>query len=234
VQPFRLAELAALGPYFALQGDDGCRAGWRPVTGVIADGAELAQIVDDIAARLGAAPRWIAASVFYQGWAARLTSIYAGSIVLGGAVPDLAATSLRYLQPPSGPVELLAAPLTAVDAGAGWRRLLGDHLDPLADAVRRQVRIGRHLLLGNLASALAGSAVMLAHAGHGQVEDLISQAWAQPAELARYGHWHPATGGPRYVRTTCCGYDQLSPASRCGDCSLSRRRSERKLPDQGI
>jgi len=234
VQPFRFAELAALGPYFALHSDDGCRAGWRPVAGVIADGAELAQIIDGVAARLGAAPQWIAASVFYQGWAARLTSIYAGSLVLGGAIPDLAAASLRYWQPPSGPVELLAAPLTAVDAGVGWRRLLDDHLDPLADSVRRQVRIGRHLLIGNLASALAGSVVMLAHAGHGQLEDLTSQAWAQPAELARYGRWHPATDGLRYVRTTCCGYDQLSPASRCGDCSLSRRRPDRKLPDQGI
>ena len=234
MQPFRLTELAALGPYFALHSDDGRRAGWRPVTDLIAGGDELAQIIDGISAQLGAAPQWIAASVFYQGWAARLTSIYAGSVGLGGAVPDLAATSLRYLQPPSGPVELLAAPLTAVDSGAGWRRLLGDHLDPLADAVRRQVRIGRQLLLGNLASALAGSVVMLAHAGHGQLEDLISQAWAQPAELARYGRWHPATDGLRYVRTTCCGYDQLSPASRCSDCSLSRRWSERKLPDQGI
>jgi hypothetical protein len=234
VAPFRLAELAALGPYFALQSDDGSRAGWRPVTGLIDDRAELGQVIDGIAARLGAAPQWIAASVFYQGWAARLTSIYAGSVVLGGAVPDLAATSLRYLQPASGPVELLAAPLTAVDAGAGFQRLLGDHLDPLAAAVRRQVRIGRHLLLGNLASALAGSVVMLSHAGHGQHEDLISRAWAQPAELARYGRWHPATDGLRYVRTTCCGYDQLSSASRCSDCSLSRRRYERKLPDQGI
>lgn len=232
--PFRFAELAALGPYFALHSDDGSRAGWRPVTGVIADGAELAQIIDGIAAQLGAAPQWIAASVFYQGWAARLTSIYAGSIVLGGAIPDLAATSLRYWQPPSGPVELLAVPLTAVDTGAGWRRLLGGHLDPLADAVRRRVRIGRQLLLGNLASALAGSIVMLANAGYGQLEDLISQAWAQPAELTRYGRWHTATDGLRYVRTTCCGYDQLPRASRCGDCSLSRRRSGRKLPDRGI
>lgn len=232
--PFRFAELAALGPYFALHSGDGSHAGWRPVTSVIADGGELAQIIDDIATRLGAAPQWIAASVFYQGWAARLTSIYAGSVVLGGAIPDLAATSLRYRQPPSGPVELLAAPLTAVDAGVGWRRLVGDHLDPLADAVRRQVRIGRQLLLGNLASALAGSVVMLAHAGHGQLEDLVSQAWAQPAELVRYGRWHTATDGLRYVRTTCCGFDQLSRASRCSDCSLTRRRPGRKLPDQGI
>jgi len=234
VPPFRFAELAALGPYFALHTDDSGGAGWRPVTGVIADSAELAQIIDRTAARLGAAPQWIAASVFYQGWAARLTSIYAGSVALSGAIPDLAASSLRYRQPPSGPVELLAAPVTAVDAGVGWRRLLGDHLDPLADSVRGRVRIGRQLLLGNIASALAGSVVMLARSGHGRLEDLITQAWAQPAELSRYGQWHSSTDGIRYFRTTCCGFDQLSRASRCGDCSLSRRRSGRKLPDRGI
>lgn len=231
--PFRFAELAALGPYFALHADDS-GGGWRPVAGVIADSAELAQIIDGIAARLGAAPQWIAASVFYQGWAARLTSIYAGSVALGGAIPDLAASGLRYRQPLSGPVELLAAPVTAVDAGAGWRRLLDDHLDPLADAVRRRVRIGRHLLLGNIASALAGSVVMLAQSGHGRLDELISQGWAQPAELARYGQWHSSEDGIRYFRTTCCGYDQLSRASRCGDCSLSRRRSGRKPSDRGI
>ena len=219
----RIGELAALGPYFALYREEGGSPGWRPVTAVISDGGELDQIIDGVAARLGAAPPWIAASVFYQGWAARLTSIYAGSIVLGGAIPDLSASSLRFRQPRSGPVELAAAPVTAVDRRAGWRRLLADHLDPLADAVRRRVRIGRHLLYGNLASALAGSVLMLAQGGHARLTDLIREDWAQPAELARYGQWRSTGDSICYARTTCCGYDQLPGAGRCGDCSLAWR-----------
>lgn len=219
----RLAELAGVGQYFVLHtGEPDHRAGWRPASAVIGDAQELAGLIDVVAERLGTTERWIAASVFYQGWAARITSVYAGCAALGGAVPDLSAAALRYRFPASGPVDLLAAPLLAVDAVTGWRRLLQFHLDPLADAVRRQVRIGRHVLRGNLASALAGSLVVLAGTGHGALADLIIQGWAQPAELARCGQWRSTPAGPRYARATCCGYIQL-PGGECGDCSLRWR-----------
>ena len=92
---FRLAELARIGPYFALL--DGSDAGFEPVTALIAEtgqgAARLGERIDDASARLGTAQPWIAASMLYQGWAARLTSIYAGSAALDGAIPDLSAAS---------------------------------------------------------------------------------------------------------------------------------------------
>jgi hypothetical protein len=220
-QRFRLTELSGIGPYFALLGADGeqrSRRGWQPAASLIDDGETLSQIIDACAARLGGAGRWIAASVFYQGWAARLTSIYAGSIVLGSAMPDLGIERLQFRLPLAGPAGLLAAPLVPVDLDSGWRRLAEDHLEVLATAVRQQVRIGSHLLRGNVASALAGSLATLAQAGHGSLAALIRERWAQPASLDRYGHWLDAAAGPRYRRTTCCGYDQLH-GDRCGDCS---------------
>jgi hypothetical protein len=229
---FRLAELARIGPYFALQ--DGSDAGFEPVTSLIADTAQaaarLGERIDDVSARLGTAQRWIGASILFQGWAARLTSIYAGSAVLAGAVPDLSAARLRYRAPPGGPVDLLATPLVATDLGAGWQLLAGEHLEPLTRAIRRQVRIGQHLLRGNLASALAGSLMMLARQDHGPLDELIGLAWAQPAELDRYGQWRLTPAGPRYARTTCCGYTQLADGGRCGDCSLSWRRAPASPP----
>ncbi len=224
-------ELASIGPYFALQaGPPDPAAGWAPVTGLTKGtgparpgGQRLGQLIDRTAGRLGTSHRWIAASVLYQGWAARLTSIYSGSVVLARGAPDLGAERLYYRTPRSGPVELLAWPLTMVSTDAGWRRLRDDHLGPLAAAVRGQVRIGEHLLLGNLASAMAGSLAALAGAGHGSLDALIAEGWAQPADLARYGRWLATPAGPRYARRTCCGYVRLPGGGRCGDCSLSWR-----------
>jgi hypothetical protein len=229
---FPLAELAQTGPYFALR--DGGRAGgdvgFEPVASLIADtpqaAARLGQRIDDVSALLGTTQRWIGASIMFQGWAARLTSIYAGSAVLGGPVPDLAAARLYYRVPATGPVDLLAAPLVAADPGTGWQPLAG-HLDLLAAAIRRQVRIGQHLLRGNLASALAGSLMVLGRTGHGPLDKLISHAWAQPVELRRYGQWRVTPEGPRYARTTCCGYTRLAGGHRCGDCALSWRLPRR-------
>jgi hypothetical protein len=224
--PFLLAELCRIGPYFALLGEDGKGSGnrWQPVASLVADAQTLSQVIDTVAVRLGGASRWIAASVFYQGWAARLTSVYAGSVALGSAVPDLGIERLQFRLPQAGPADLVATPLVPADLDNGWRRLTDDHLEVLAAAVRQQVRIGSHLLRGNVASALAGSLATLAQAGHGSLELLIRQRWAQPAGLARYGQWIDAAAGPRYRRTTCCGYDQLPHGGRCGDCSLARRR----------
>jgi hypothetical protein len=227
-----LAQLARIGPYFALQ--DGSGAGFEPVVSLIGDTAQaaarLGERIDDVAARLGTVQRWIGASILFQGWAARLTSIYAGSAVLAGAVPDLSAARLRFRAPPSGPVDLLATPLLATDPGTGWRLLAGQHLDPLARAIRRQVRIGRYLLRGNLASALAGSLMVLAGQGHGPLDELTGRAWAQPAELRRCGWWRDTPDGLRYARTTCCGFTQLEGGGRCGDCPLSWRRAPASPP----
>lgn len=212
----RVGELASIGPYFALtQGPPDPGAGWQPVAG-----ADIGQLID----RSPVGTAWIAASLLYQGWAARLTSIYAGSVVLAGQVPDLSMSRMYFRVPQPGPVELLAWPLVSLDPGQGWRRLVAGLLEPLAAAIRAQVRIGAHLLLGNLASALAGSLAALDRAGYARLSELIVQDWAVPAELAGCGGWVDTAGGPRYARRTCCGYVQLPGGGRCGDCSLNRVR----------
>jgi iron complex transport system ATP-binding protein len=222
----RLGRLNGIIPYFALEAGPADPAdGWRPAAVLLDGGADggrlLGQAIDSVAAKLAAPRRWIAASVLFQGWAARLTSIYAGCLVLDGAAPDLAAPRIHYRWAAAGPVEMAADPLVMMDADHGWRRLLDDHLHPLADATRTQVRVGRRILEGNIASALGGSLATLARTGHGSLEDLISRPWAQPPELAAYGTWAETAGGPRYVRTTCCGYERIPGGGRCGDCSLS-------------
>jgi hypothetical protein len=225
--PIPLHDLAAIGPFFTLEGPGAVDGDWQPARALLDDADELGRIIEEVAGRLGSAPRWIAASVFYQGWSARLTAIYAGSAALCGAVPDLCANVMRYRPGWSGPVPLCVDPLRSVTTQAGWRLMLDDHLEPLAAAIRRQVRIGTHLLRGNVASAFAGALAVLAQTRQERLEFLIGRSWAQPADIAGYGRWLLACDEPRYARTTCCGYEVLAQGGRCADCSLNWLRKRR-------
>jgi hypothetical protein len=267
--PLDLAALAAVGPFFALEvgtpadlADDG----WRSATELIESPDVLRRWVEWGASRLGTADRVVTASLLYQGWAARFTSVFAGSVVLSGAAPDLAAAGLWYRYPPGGgAIGLAVSRLSLVDPRTSWRRLVDGNLSPLGSAVRRQVRIGSRLLWGNVASAFAGTLATLDRAGHGPLERLVAAPWARPAELGGLGSWAPPpaaasrSGQPtdaergrdpgaagsgglgeagdaergrdpgaagsgqgelRFRRTTCCLYERLPGAGRCGDCSL--------------
>lgn len=203
------------------------RAGWAPVLALL-DGSpaaqeQIASLVDETARQLGAVDRWVAGSVWYQAWAAHLTSVHAASARLGSSVPDLSASNLRYRRGSDGRLELGANPLTRTDTETAWQHLTAHHLDPLATALRSQVRVGRRLLAGNVASALAGSLGALARAGLGPLDALVEEPWAQPPDIRALGTWMVTDGAPRYQRTTCCGYERLPGAGRCGDCSLNRR-----------
>jgi hypothetical protein len=207
-------ELAAIGPFFALTVGAPDGPGWEPASSLaVRDWVEWG------ADRLGSPDRVVAASLLYQGWAARLTSIYAGSIVLCGGAPDLSAGGLWYRYPPGGgAIDLCVGELSVLAPEAAWRVMVDANLEPLGEAVRREVRIGRRLLWGNVASAMAGSLAALARAGRARLEDLIAAPWSSPRELATLGSWTHSP--PQFRRTTCCLYERLPGAGRCGDCSL--------------
>lgn len=220
--------LRALGPFFTLHvGDLRREPGWIPVPVLLDDsapaGERLRALVEEMARRLGTTEHWVAGSILFQSWAAHLTSVHVGSVALGGPVPDLAARHLHVRTGPTGGLELGADPVIVTDVETGWRRLTTAHLDPLAVAVRRQVRIGRRVLAGNVASAMAGSLESLARAGLAPLDRLVEEPWAQPPPTPAYGTWMRGAGEPRYARTTCCGYQRLPGAGRCGDCSLTWR-----------
>src|SRR5262249_13958505 len=158
----------------------------------------VGSIIDDVAVKLGTSDRWIAASIFYQGWAARLTAIYAGSAALCGVVPDLRADLISYQLPTSGLVELNISALVPLAPGPGWRGLHDRHLDRLAATIRDEVRIGSYLLLGNVGSALAGALAAIAGADGEPLAELVHRSWAQPVDLARSGRWMRTPGGPHY------------------------------------
>lgn len=230
-RPFDVTALAATGPWFALEvgpepaSGHASSGGWRSAAALVEDREALRAWIDWGAERLGTSDRTVAASVLFQAWAARVTAIHAGGVALAGAGPDLAIAGLSYrYRPEGGAMGLAVERVALLEPAASWRRLVEANLDPLAAAVRSQVRLGRRLLWGNVASGFAGALAALARAGHGPLTRLVACAWARPAELASLGAWHevPADPGLRFRRTTCCLFERLPGAGRCGDCSLDR------------
>lgn len=210
--------LAELGPFFALQPH---RPEWTGVRRLLEDHTHTDDAIDLYAARLGTGRRDIAGSLLVQGWAGRLTSVFAGCAVLVDGVPDLTAGNLRYRFVSGAPVELAAIDPALTDIEPGWRRLVDRHLDPLIEVVAGRCRAGRRTLWGNVASALAGSLQSLARADVAALDELSAKPWAQPAELADLGEWVPTDGGMRYARRTCCNIVRVPRYGLCGDCVIA-------------
>jgi ferric iron reductase protein FhuF len=179
----------------------------------------------------------VAASLFFQGYAARLLSPQLACMAVNGCVPDLPAARLAWRHPDDQMIELGLSP------GAGWaadrRPLLehlvaisfGEHLAPLAGALRLRVRMSPGLLQGNAASALVSGLRLLsgqlgaagghgASGGHGVPwRSLAAHALAQP-DLRGSGTLR--AGEPAFVRRSCCLYYRADGAL-CADCPLPRR-----------
>lgn len=233
------AALGGIGPYFELgelspTGDDvGGRSepseGWRPLTELLGDVGWLTGAVGRHATRLGTDDVTIAASIFQQGWAARLTSVLIGAEALGLPLPDLSASNLGCWFPEQGPARLAVVSPRPLDRDEAWRRACAQHLRLLHEGLRRVADIGDRLLWGNVAAACAGSLTELTRArvvDAGQLRDLDASL---PADLGGWsrselGSWESTGAGPRFRRTTCCLYERVPGGGRCGDCSLDRSR----------
>jgi hypothetical protein len=225
-----LDQLSQMNPGFILPdaGQD-TGPGWTAVTALLGDAPQAAHLLDQdlslVAQGLRTAEPWIAASVLFEGWATRLTSLYAGAIVLGTAVPDLSAGRVQYRMGSSDRVELTIPEFVPVDAVTGWQQLYDNHLDPIARALRQRVRIGRRFLDSAVAAALAYSLTTLDQAGYGPLGVLITQPWARPPQLRSHGRWIATPSGPRYARDTCCGYQRVLDGERCRSCPHNNKRN---------
>lgn len=218
-----VAELEAISPWFTvLDGVPDEPGRWEPIVELLADDARVDSLIARSAERLGTGDQVIAASVLQQGWAARLTSIWAGCIALRGWAPDLRHEYLRRrTDHPGGAAAIALTELHRLGPEAAWAALYHRNLVPLGEALRRRVRLGRRLLAGNVASDLAGTAMTLERQDVMTVAQFAAQPWANPPELRGLGSW-VALDPPAFRRTSCCGYERMPGKPRCGDCSLTR------------
>lgn len=219
-----LAASAALGMFFRLADPADDLAGWRPVESLYSAGAgHLDMLIDTARRGLRDCELRVAASLFFQGYAARLLSPQVGCLVTSGCVPDLTSGRLHWRQPPGGLLEL------GMTAGPGWAGPAGvllervvhasfdHHLRPLADAVRSQARISEVILRDNAASALVGGLRLLDERCAGGWRPLAAAALAQP-DLLNSGFL--LANEPCFVRRSCCLYYRVPGGGKCGDCPL--------------
>lgn len=209
-----LRDLARLGPYFEIitAGLDGPE--WRPFGG---DTARLRALTGDYAERLGTGERRVAASLVFQGLAARLWSPVVAAAAVG-IVPDL--SGLRWRWAPDEPIALgLAEPGgrrvegAAEAAGLVHPMVVDGHLRPLQETMAGFVNLADGLVWGNAASALAGS---LNVGPADPARAALVRALLAREPLAGTGEFGP----DGFVRKSCCLYYRVPGGGMCGDCGL--------------
>jgi FhuF 2Fe-2S C-terminal domain len=215
------ADVGRIGPYFVV--DVGDAPGWRPVMDLYEDvGGALDSLVTAYAGRLRTGERRVAASILFQGYAARLWSPVLGCVALGIRPPDLAARRLRWRYRPGEPVGLnLAAPMPA--AGPVPPVIVHEHLTPLVGALHRLTRVSRNLLWGNASSALAGTLTALRLAGvrDGAAATVVGRL-LESVPLRGTGVLTVTDGRPGFRRRSCCLFYRLPGGGLCADCCLAR------------
>jgi hypothetical protein len=235
-----LADLAALGPYFAVEvhrPGSPLRPPWQSLGELTGSPGALAGRIGEVRERLAAAAGCpaaavefrVAASIAQLGLCARLLSPALGAAAAGRTLPVDAAQA-RWVPGLGGPFRL-SLPDTAAsagteagaDAGESTAECLRLLAGPVAQIVRAvaSMAVSRHVLWGNVASAVNGAATMIA-AARPELTDAAAQAAAAmlgyPA-LARTYQGRPLAG---FRRRNCCLIYRLSPAAPayCGDCVL--------------
>lgn len=223
-----LAEIAEFGTYFEL-GDAAAEPGpWQGVDTLydVRSGL-LDAVVEATRQRLAHHERRVAASIFQQGFAARLLSPQLGAIGLYGCRPDLTprhtvwrlrdrhsvALAVSRTRGWQGPAESLVT--HALDAS------VRDHLLPLERALQSITKLPSDLLRGNVASVVVSGFRLLA--------PRLGEEWRRPARIALdhpylRGQGTLGDGRAEFVRRSCCLYYRVPGGGLCGDCPLDRRK----------
>ncbi|MEV0968226.1 ATP-binding cassette domain-containing protein [Microtetraspora glauca] len=224
-----VSDVSTVGGYFEL-GIGEVEAGWRPLTDLFTDTGVLEKRIADVAERLNTTETRVAASILFQGIAARLWSPPLGAAIAHDLLIDLDPGRIHWQAAPSGPLPLRA---TGLD---GWQvrdparvterlhhTVVTGLLEPLAAAFQAVVKIAPGLLWGNAASALAGTVRTLARVRPERSDTAVTLGrelldlgpLRDTGELAE-----PAPGHPFFVRRSCCLYYRLPGGGKCGDCAL--------------
>ena len=228
------ADLAALGPYFAVEvhrPGSPLRPPWQPLGELVGSPEALAGRIGEVRERLAAAAGRpaadvefrVAASIAQLGLCARLLSPALGAAA-AGQVLSVDAAQARWVPALGGPFRLsLADTAVAAEAGAATpTALLAGPVTQIVRAVQAMA-VSPQVLWGNVASAVNGAATMIAAVR----PDLTGPAAEAAAAMLRYPplagtyRGHPLRGFRR--RNGCLIYRlSPSPPAYCGDCVLGQ------------
>lgn len=188
----------------------------------------LAALLDSMATGREVDDPVVAASVFSLSYAYRVAGTTLAVGWLTGTWCDPSAANMAIGIARDRPARVVYRSATRLDPAEATERLFVEHLDPFREAMRRVVRIGDRLLLGNIAAGVVSVARAVC-----DVADDPSQAWADvarwfadaPHDLGRFG----APIGPEFRRSTCClWWKTTDTGGYCSDCSLTTAVHEPK------
>jgi hypothetical protein len=219
-----------LGPYFAWERRS-TAAGWLPLV-ELSDPDALAERVVAAGTVLAGPPRAVA-SVTFLGIASRLVSPPFAAFVLAGVLP--VPDRLWWRPVPSGPLRIAYEIATAAPADAATfvAASVTDTVGPVLRAFADRYRISAKVMWGNVASALAGAAGVLAdsrpeHADRAGV--VLERVLAGPP-LAGAGTMvrpDPARARRFLIRHNCCLYYRIAGGGVCADCVLMPEAARRR------
>ena len=231
-----LADLAALGPYFAVEVH---RPGsplppWQSLGELTGSPGALAGRIGEVRERLAAAAGCpaaavefrVAASIAQLGLCARLLSPALGAAATGRTLP-VDVGQARWVPALGGPFRLslpeaaVAEAAVATEAGtAATAVLLAGPITQIVHAVEAMA-VSPRVLWGNVASAVNGAAAMIAAARPDLAGPAAETAAAMLANPALTGTFQgrPLRG---FRRRNCCLIYRVSPErpAYCGDCVL--------------
>lgn len=178
-----LRAAAAVGPYFTWEPwpaggplppvPDPAGGGWRPLTD-LTDGEVVAERVDAARQALvsmvglaeDAVPPRVVASVTFLGLASRLLSPPLGALVLAGTLPTPSPDQLWWKPVAGGPWPFAYGTIAGVpgDGASLVATTVNDLVAPVLRTFQERFVLSPQVLWGNVASALAGAAGVLADA----------------------------------------------------------------------
>jgi hypothetical protein len=237
-QPDVLDELAALGPFFAVEAhrpDTEPEPPWRPLAELTQPpglGARVGLVRGALAARAGCPPSGIelrvAVSVTQLGVVARVIAP-ALAAQTGQHPLDLRLSGLWWQDTAVGPVPLAVPEPARVPVGPSRSEAIATLLDevvaPITVTAAALAPVSPRVLWGNVASAVNGAARQVVAAR----PELATAAWAAAASFFRDPRLstEPGPPGPSFRRSSCCLIYRLAPGTGgpvCGDCVLAGRR----------
>ena len=236
-----LADLAALGPYFAV---DVHRPGspppppWQPLDALIGSPDALAGRIGEVRERLAAAAGLpatavefrVAASIAQLGLCARLLSPALGAAAAGRALP-VDVGQARWVPALGGPFRLSLAGAPVAEPGTAAAAALLAGPSPRSSRPSRRWRSRRACCGATSPRPSSGAATMIAEARPdlaGPAAEAAAALLADPALTGTY-QGRPLRG---FRRRNCCLIYRLSPErpAYCGDCVLGRQASVRTNP----
>ncbi|HEY7272854.1 MAG TPA: (2Fe-2S)-binding protein [Actinoplanes sp.] len=197
--------------------------GWRPLT-ALTDPEAVAERIEAARAVLHGPVRAVA-SVTFLGIASRLVSPPFAALVLAGVLP--VPDRLWWRPVPSGPLPIAyeSAGTVPADTRTFVATAVMDTIAPVLAAFADRYRISARVMWGNVASALAGAAGVLAdsrpqHADRAGM--VLERALAEPPLSGMGVLAQPDPGQARrfLIRHNCCLYYRIAGGGVCADCVL--------------